>query len=138
MQNCMCCGKGFSVTVRKVRAARKRDHRRTSACDEHLFIPLWLFSTTADTVGTFSVASVHQGTPSHRPPKSQCGSARLASRSSKADSLSSTSLNKSILPLSYSSRQKTACLCPTLTCTIAGRRHAESCTLAPGSGWRFQ
>lgn len=41
-------------------------------------------------------------------------------------------------PLSYSSRQKTVCLCHTLMCTIAGRRHAESCTLAPSSGGRSQ
>lgn len=50
-------------------------------------------------MGTFSALNVHRGTPSHRPPKSQSGSARPASRSSKADSpLSFTPLNHPILP----------------------------------------
>lgn len=42
-------------------------------------------STTADIAETYSAPSVQRRTPSRHPLKSQCGSARRASRSSKAD-----------------------------------------------------
>lgn len=86
MQNCMACGKGFSVTVRKVRSALMTTPNESSPVINTFPPPLWLFSTTADTVGTFSALNVRQRTPSHHPPKSRSGCVRPASRSSKADS----------------------------------------------------
>lgn len=47
--------------------------------------PLWISSTIADIVETFSAPSVQRRTPSRRPLKSRYGSVKRASRSSKAD-----------------------------------------------------
>lgn len=120
MQNCMGCGKGFSVTVRKVRTARRMTSNKSSAMMDTFSLPSGS-STTADTVGTFSALNVRQGMPSPRIPKRQSGSARPASRSSKADSpLSFTSLNQTDSPLfpTPASRRRSVFVL-FLMCTIA-------------------
>lgn len=101
----------------------------------HLPPPLWISSTIADTVETFSVPNVHQGTPSRRPLKSQYGCVRHASRSFKAEfPLSFLNLPQNTpkllppFPPYYSSRQKKACLCHILMCTIEDRPSAKTPT----------
>lgn len=73
--------------------------------------PIWNYSTTVDTAGTSSAASVRRGTPSRRPLRSPYGFARRVLKSSRADFLFSPA--PQLLPFNpfYSNGQKKARLC---------------------------